>query len=149
MTEHHRIETLHARHSHVLMRFLVALTHGDRATAEDLTQETLLRAWRHIDDLPDTAEGERRWLLTVGRRLVIDTVRGKESRPKEVAGVDLDRVATGDDTPDAAIAVHSVVGAYRKLTPNHRAVLAQLYLQGLPIEEVAGRMRVPVGTVRS
>ena len=46
---------LHAEHSRPLFHFLLGLTNGERHTAEDLLQETMLRAWRYLDAVPDDA----------------------------------------------------------------------------------------------
>lgn len=144
-----RIDALHTAHSASLLRFLIGLTHGERHTAEDLVQETMLRAWRHVDTLPADPVRERRWLFTVARRLFIDVVRSRQSRPAEMPVVDMDRVSTAEDTAEVALAAHSVVTAFATLSNAHRDVLCDLHFRGRAPGEVARRMRVPVGTVKS
>jgi RNA polymerase sigma-70 factor (ECF subfamily) len=63
-----RMQALYRAHARPLYRFLLRITFGDPQAAEDLLQETLLRAWRHLDGLPAEADTLRSWLFTVGRR---------------------------------------------------------------------------------
>jgi RNA polymerase sigma-70 factor, ECF subfamily len=144
-----RMVSLHAEHSRDVSRFLLGLTKGERQTAEDLLQETMLRAWRHIDSLPEDTEGVRRWLFTVARRLVIDVVRMRHNRPAEVGAVDLNWIAARDDTTGSALAGASMRYAFDRLTPAHRDILSQVYVHGRSIDEVAELLGVPVGTVKS
>jgi len=144
-----RIDELHAAHSASLLRFLIALTHGERQTAEDLLQETMLRAWRHVDKLPTDYAGEKRWLFTVARRLLIDMVRSRQSRPAETPVFDMDWASTAEDTTDVAIATHSILTAFDKLSDAHRNVLSDLHFRGEAPVDVAKKLRVPVGTVKS
>jgi RNA polymerase sigma-70 factor (ECF subfamily) len=58
--------------------------HGDRQAAEDIVQETLLRAWTHPDALDPDRGSVRAWLFAVARNLIIDSVRAKQARPREV-----------------------------------------------------------------
>ena len=144
-----RINALHAAHSAGLLRFLVGLTHGERQTAEDLLQETMFRAWRHVDKLPADFASERRWLFTVARRLVIDMVRARRSRPCEMPVLDLDWASTTEDTTEVAIATHAILSAFDKLSDAHRNVLEDLHFRGEAPVDVARKLRVPVGTVKS
>src|SRR5665647_3726667 len=70
---------LHSDHARALWGFALRLTGGDRAHAEDVVQETLLRAWRDRRILRSTTAGTRAWLFTVARRLVIDEWRSSRS----------------------------------------------------------------------
>ncbi|MDT4932083.1 MAG: polymerase sigma-70 factor, subfamily [Pseudonocardiales bacterium] len=53
---------LYREHADALLSYVQRLMHGDRQLAEDIVQETLLRAWTHADRLP--ADAQRPWLLT-------------------------------------------------------------------------------------
>ncbi|MGJ6967676.1 sigma factor [Streptosporangium sp. G11] len=83
-----------------LRRYLVRLTQGQPEAAEDLLQETVLRAWRKVDDLPKEAESLRRWIFTVARNVVIDAVRTRMARPAEVYSDHGPWTATVDDDID-------------------------------------------------
>jgi RNA polymerase sigma-70 factor (ECF subfamily) len=144
-----RMTKLHADHARPLLRFLLRLTRGDSQTAEDLLQETMLRAWRHIDSLPTEPDRTRRWLFTVARRLAIDTFRMRQVRPVEVSLTDAHTMKTADDSIAMAMAAHSVCHAYTQLSSAHRHILAELYFQGRTTDETAARLGLPVGTVKS
>lgn len=144
-----RMTTLHTDHAAAVLRLLLVLTHGQRHTAEDLLQETMLRAWQHMDSVPTEADAARRWLLTVARRLVIDGVRRRLNRPAEVHLVDMTWIPGVDDTTGTALASHAVRQALGRLSPAQRNLLCEVYLVGRSPKEVAGRLGMPVGTVKS
>jgi RNA polymerase sigma-70 factor (ECF subfamily) len=144
-----RMEVLLDEHGPSLTRFVLGLTLGQRQTAEDLVQETMIRAWRNIDGFPADREEGRRWLFTVARRLVIDNVRRQKARPAEVAPLNTDQVVTGDETSSAALANQSLRDAVRGLGAAHREVIHEIYVRNRSVQEVADHLHIPVGTVRS
>ncbi|MFI7604315.1 sigma-70 family RNA polymerase sigma factor [Micromonospora sp. NPDC049366] len=137
-----------ATHRRPLNRFLLKLTSGNRQTAEDLLQETMIRAWRNLDVLPALEEARRRWLFTVARRLVIDDVRRRQVRPVEVP-LEVEPITRSDVTASAALANRALRDAVAGLSRAHRQVLHLVFFENLPLPEVARRLGVPEGTVRS
>ncbi|PYC66783.1 RNA polymerase subunit sigma, partial [Streptomyces tateyamensis] len=77
------MRALYRDHAGPLLGFVLHLVGGDRQRAEDVVQETLLRAWRHADQLDPNAGSLRPWLVTVARRIVIDGHRRAAARPPE------------------------------------------------------------------
>nr|WP_296073463.1 sigma-70 family RNA polymerase sigma factor [uncultured Actinoplanes sp.] len=144
-----RLAELHAEHSTALLNFLLGLTNGERHAAEDLLQETMIRAWRYLDRVPGDPEGARRWLFTVARRVTIDAVRMRQVRPAETNLLDLSRMPTTDDTTDTVVAADSLRRAVDTLSDAHRTILSELYFRGASARETANRLGVPVGTVKS
>ncbi|MEU5565279.1 MULTISPECIES: sigma-70 family RNA polymerase sigma factor [Micromonospora] len=140
---------VHAEHAEPLYRFLLRLSWGERQLAEDLLQETMLQAWRHLDRLPDSSESVRRWLFIVARRIAIDAARARQARPTEVGLSDLTRLPASGDVTEDVVAVQTVRRALPKLTPAHRAVLIELYYRGRSTDEAAARLGIPEGTVKS
>ena len=68
------MRALYAEHAGPLFAFALRLTAGDRQRAEDVVQETLLRAWRNAHKLDEQGSRSLRpWLMTVARRIVIDS----------------------------------------------------------------------------
>ncbi|MFN2517792.1 MAG: sigma factor, partial [Jatrophihabitantaceae bacterium] len=78
-TEAELLRTLHDEHARALWSYVVNLTNGDRAKAQDVVQETLLRAWRNPQVLDQSRGSARSWLFTVARRIVIDDWRAARS----------------------------------------------------------------------
>ncbi|MCX4416585.1 sigma-70 family RNA polymerase sigma factor [[Kitasatospora] papulosa] len=148
-TDERALAELQREHGPALFHFLLGLTFGDRQRAEDLLQETLVRAWQHPEAFDAPYESMRPWLFTVARRLAIDARRSRQARPTEVSDAVLESAPARDDT--AAAAVHSldVREAVRTLSPEHRAVLVQIYFRGLSVGETAQVLGIPPGTVKS
>src|SRR5687768_15416755 len=84
------IYRMHGRSVH---KYLRTLTNGDAQLAEDLLQETFLRAWR-TPRLAHRPEAARPWLVTVARNLVIDRVRHRNRRPLEAGDAALAHLPT-------------------------------------------------------
>lgn len=78
------VRALYEEHGRALLAYATRLT-GDRAAAEDVVQETLIRAWRHPDALLNGKGSVRGWLLTVARNIITDRHRARAARPTEVA----------------------------------------------------------------
>ncbi|MGW0436578.1 sigma-70 family RNA polymerase sigma factor [Micromonospora sp. NPDC003197] len=144
------MRAIHQNNSAPLLYFLRGLTPpGALPTAEDLVQETMLRAWRNLDAVPTEPESQRRWLFTVARRLAIDAYRKRQARPVEVSVIDTDLTDSGADGIGTMIAKLTLRHAVGQLSIAHRAVLSELYVQGHSLNEAAARLGVPVGTVKS
>lgn len=142
------IRQLYAEYGSALFTYVVRLLDGDRQQAEDILQETLLRAWRHPEALDPARGNVRPWLWTVARRLVIDRVRARRSRPPEVSDELLDVVESENDL-DRALEAWQIADALRSLTLEHRTVLVQTYYLGRTVAEAAAVLNIPVGTVKS
>jgi len=141
---------LHSEHARALWAFALHLTGGDRARAEDVVQETLLRAWRHPDVTADEERSARAWLFTVARNMIIDERRSARFRhetdipdPEQVAeNASPDEVDTALDR----ILLSTVLG---QLSDEHRAVVRRAYYQGLTTRQIAADLQIPEGTVKS
>jgi RNA polymerase sigma-70 factor (ECF subfamily) len=143
------VRQLYDRYADPLLRFLLRLTLGERPLAEDLLQETLLRAWRNLANLPAEPENRRKWLFTVARRVAIDAARARKARPAETVVTDFNRLQADGDEMETVVAVHTIREALSKLSPEHRAVLIELYYRGGSMAETAARLGIPGGTVKS
>jgi RNA polymerase sigma-70 factor (ECF subfamily) len=145
-----QMREIHRNHGGALLHFVRSLvSSGASHTAEDLVQETMLRAWRNLDAVPVEPESQRRWLFTVARRLAIDAYRKRQSRPVEVSLIDTEPAASGGEAAETVIAELTLRHAVGGLSPAHRSVLQELYVEGHTLDETATRLGVPVGTVKS
>jgi len=141
------IRTLFNEHGKAMLAYATRLT-GDRASAEDVVQEALLRAWRHPDSLTNVKGSVRGWLLTVIRNIVTDRVRARNARPAEVAESPT-TVPVEDDHADQVLNSMVVLEALDQLSTEHRVVLEQVYLRGCSVAEAAEVLGIPPGTVKS
>ncbi|MFI6446677.1 sigma-70 family RNA polymerase sigma factor [Kitasatospora sp. NPDC050543] len=142
------MRTLYQEHAGPLFGFVLRLVAGDRQRAEDIVQETLVRAWRNIHRLDVTAGSLRPWLVTVARRIVIDNHRSIQARPREVDASPLELLPAEDEL-DKALRLMTISEALDDLTEAHRAVIVETYLKGRTVNEAAVELGVPAGTVRS
>jgi len=139
---------LHDEHAAALWAFCLNLTGNDRARAEDVAQETLLRAWRNAAVLEESKGSVRSWLFTVARNIVIDEWRSKRTR-REVLTDDLGDLSAVEDRTDELLLSWVVAEAITQLSNEHRAVLLECYYRGRSVAEAARHLGVPEGTVKS
>jgi RNA polymerase sigma-70 factor (ECF subfamily) len=140
------VRALYDEHAAPLLRYAVHLMSGDRQRAEDIVQETLLRAWQH----PEAIAGRpaRPWLFAVARNLAIDSYRARRARPNEVGEGALEVMAAPDQA-ERALESWAVADALSSLRPEHKRVLLETYYRGKSVAEAATALGVPAGTVKS
>jgi RNA polymerase sigma-70 factor (ECF subfamily) len=141
------IRGIYEEHGRALLAYATRLT-GDHAAAEDVVQETVVRAWKHPEVLIKGKGSTRGWLLTVARNIVIDKARARGARPNEVAEQP-SRPPVERDHSEAVVNTTVVLGAMDKLSSSHREVLVELYFRGATVTEAATKLGIPAGTVRS
>lgn len=142
------LRALYDEHGGPLLGYVLRLTGGDRGQAEDVMQETLLRAWRH----PEALAGRpvRPWLFTVARNLVVDAHRARRARPQETGITEqVLMTAAGSDDIDRALESWTVAEALADLSAPHRAVLVETYYRGRSVAEASKTLGIPPGTVKS
>ena len=131
-----------------LMAYVLRLTAGDRQHAEDVVQETMVRAWRQVGKLDLTDSSLMPWLATVARRIVIDDKRRRSVRPTETGDEMLENAPVADSTEDLLRKV-VVTEALQVLSAAHREVLSETILRDRTVNQAAEVLGIPVGTVKS
>ena len=131
---------------------------GDRDEADDVVQETTIRAWDRIEELREPA-AVMGWLSRIARNAARDRVRWWRRRPRESfdeAGPALAAVLAAAATaplPDEALASaqvgEAVTRAVAALPAKHREILLLRESDGMSYEEIAEALDIPVGTVES
>ena len=143
------MRVLYDEHGAALWRYAVRLT-GDRARAEDVVQETLLRAWQHPEVTEDTERSARAWLFTVARNMIIDERRSPRFRRENGS---LESVKepenTGPDEVNAALDRLLLGDAMAQLSQEHRAVIRRSYYLGWTTTQIAEDLQIAEGTVKS
>lgn len=143
---------LHDEHAAVLWRYALRLT-GDRARAEDIVQETLLRAWQHpqvLENSADTGRSTRAWLFTVARHMIIDESRSARYRA-HVSSLDSPNAPeqAGPDEVDSALDRMLIADAMAQLSNEHREVVQRSYYRGWTTAQIADDLGIAEGTVKS
>lgn len=141
------IRAVYEQHGQAVLAYATRLT-GNRAAAEDVLQETLVRAWRHSEVLVNGKGSVRAWLLTVAGHIVVDRARAMAARPREVAESPA-QPSMERDHADQVIDSMDLFEALQKLSEEHREVIVQLYFRGCSLLEASEALGVPEGTVKS
>jgi RNA polymerase sigma-70 factor (ECF subfamily) len=121
-------------------RFVAALV--DTASADDLTQETYLRAFRGLGEFAGRSSA-RTWLLSIARHVCADHIRTAQRRRRLAAAL-----PEPGPVPDPAGLV-GTLDLVRGLPEERREAFVLTQLVGLSYEEAAASCGVPVGTIRS
>ncbi|TYK53107.1 sigma-70 family RNA polymerase sigma factor [Actinomadura decatromicini] len=139
---------LYREYHRPLTSFVMRLTAGDRQWAEDVVQETFIRAWKSADRLDSSTGSLMPWLATVARRIVIDNRRSRDLRPPEVGDQALAHLPIADEMESL---LHKVVvaEALNALSAPHRDVLTETVLRDRSVNQAAEVLGIPVGTVKS
>ncbi|WP_414636025.1 sigma-70 family RNA polymerase sigma factor [Actinophytocola sp.] len=142
------VRMLYREFGGMLFGHVLRLTGNDRQWAEDVVQETLVRAWRNADRLDREPGMLRAWLFTVARRIVIDGRRSHSARPREVDLAPLEVVPIPDRS-EQSLSAMVVADALQGLRAEHREAVEETYLKGRTVNEAAVVLGIPPGTVKS
>ena len=118
---------------------------GDAGLAEELVQETFLRLWRSADRYDRERGAPSTFIFTIARRLAIDLWRRPSSRPFAESTDD----APGPDAVERVIVQLTVRDALDSLSDAQREVLELSYDRDLKQSEIAERLGIPLGTVKT
>jgi RNA polymerase sigma-70 factor (ECF subfamily) len=141
------VRQLYSRHYKTLHSYVRRFC-PDRASADDIVQETFIRAWRHLPQLVTDDRPVRPWLFRVARNLLIDADRAARSRPVTVPAQPAEDART-DSGLDQVLDRQLVSGALQHLSPAHRTVLVETFYNGGTLTTVARQLGIPPGTARS
>jgi RNA polymerase sigma-70 factor (ECF subfamily) len=142
------VTALYRAYRDPLLTFVLRLTAGDRGQAEDVVQETMVRAWREAGRLDLSGPSLLPWLTTVARRIVIDEHRRRQLRPA-VRHEDSIADAAVDDESTATLLRVAVAEAMQELSRAHREVVSETILRDRTACQAAEVLGIPVGTVKS
>jgi len=126
---------------------------GDRAEAEDVLQDIYMTVWRKAAGFDPTRASPITWLVAIARNRAIDRLRSRGSA-RRFAPIDAAaEVADGAPTPEIAVedseAYARLHGCLQALAGHERSALNGAFFDGNTYEELAVRMNVPLGTMKS
>ena len=138
------------RHYDSLMGYLYRMARGDRALAQDLAQETFLRALRGIGGY-QYPRPFKPWLYAIATNLARNYYTSADMRHTESADDDADYAS--DDAPDGALLereeARTVIAALDTLPDHQREVIVLSFYQSLSLQAIADTLDIPLGTVKS
>jgi len=122
---------------------------GDASQAEELVQETFVRLWQSAGRY-DPAQGSvGTWVRMLARRVAVDLHRRAAVRPRAAAGELAEDAAVSEDATERSLVGLDVREALESLSPDHREVLVLGYDEDLTQREIAERLSLPLGTVKT
>jgi RNA polymerase sigma-70 factor (ECF subfamily) len=142
---------LYDRYVDVVFRFLLHRV-GDRATAEDFTSETFVRALRRIDSLSFQGRDIGAWLVTIARNIVLDHVKSSRFR-LEVTTADMrdaDRATAGpEEAVLQSLTNAELLAVVQQLSADQRECVVLRFMQGLSVAETAAAMGRKDGAIKA
>jgi RNA polymerase sigma-70 factor (ECF subfamily) len=130
---------------------LAATMTGDRSTAEEIAQETFVRAWRHASAYDPRRARVATWLLSITRNLSIDHLRGRRSDPIDPSDLAArERALWTTPNPDEwAAEVSELRDQLETLPDEQRRALLLASLFGYTAAEIGEIDGIPVGTAKT
>ena len=124
---------------------------SDRAEAEDLLQDVYINVWRRAAAFDATRGSAMTWLIALARNRAIDRLR--EHRESTLDDADALAIHSDDPTPsrlaEASEARLRLERCLQLLQPQHRNAVREAFFSGLAYSELAQRLDVPLGTLKS
>ena len=125
---------------------------GDRATAEDVTSETFVRALRRIDSLSFQGRDVGAWLVTIARNIIRDQVKSSRYR-LEVSTADMRDADRATDGPEDAVVQlltnEQLLACVQQLGSEQQECIALRFLQGMSVSETAQIMGKKEGAIKA
>ncbi|HZN29264.1 MAG TPA: sigma-70 family RNA polymerase sigma factor [Xanthobacteraceae bacterium] len=126
---------------------------NDRGEAEDVLQEVYVTVWRKAATFDPTRASPITWLVAIARNRAIDRLRvtavSRRMEPIEAADAVSDPAPVALERVELTQQHARLAGCLEELEPRHSAAIRAAFLDGITYEELAERMRVPLGTMKS
>jgi RNA polymerase sigma-70 factor, ECF subfamily len=151
--DHDALGEIYDRHGRLVYSLALRIVR-DQSDAEDVSQEVFSQAWR-LAKRYDAARGTvLGWLLTLTRSRAIDRIRGRKSRPEPVmddSSLDeiADRLVPQDEQLAWAGQAAQIRAALDGLSTLQRVAIELAFYEGLTHAEIAERLELPLGTVKT
>ncbi|MGB7859773.1 MAG: sigma-70 family RNA polymerase sigma factor [Acidimicrobiia bacterium] len=141
------IRRVHAEHGATLYGWALR-RFGDPSDAEEVVAESLVKAWRKYDQFDPARGSEKSWLFGILRNTAADHYRSNARHLRIVtdSAIPEDESASDIDLVDESSVVRD---ALMELSESHREVLVDAYYAGRSVTQIARRLGIPAGTVKS
>jgi len=121
--------------------------------AEEIAQTTLLTVWRKAAQFDPASAGAAAWIFTIARNLRIDSARQAARRTKAAVSAERDETPEVADSPETMMVrcddVSRVEAALQRLSEEQSKVIRMSFIEEQPHGEIAERLGLPLGTVKS
>jgi len=133
-----------------LIYILIVRIVRNPAVAEDLVQESFLRAWNRANQLSDEYSGVGPWLVMIARHCALDYLKSSQAHLSTQSSLDDVKppVITIDNEILASDRARQIEGAFRNLSENQKQVIQLAFYEGLSQAAIAERLDQPLGTVK-
>ena len=132
-----------------LVRSIAHRRDHHRGSGDDLVQETMLRLWRSAHRFDPDRGTEPAFVAAVARNAAIDMARHRATRPATPTADIAALVPPGASPTEHVADAMAVRAALGHLTPGQRELVRLAYFEHLTQQEIAGRLGLPLGTVKS
>ncbi len=137
------------RHFTPLIRSIARRSCSEVTTPDDLVQETMLRLWRSAERFDPARGTETTFVASVARNAAIDMARRRACRPAVSAADPAELAPPATSPTDRVATVVTVRAALAELPAASRELLRLAYFEQLTQREIADRLGIPLGTVKS
>ena len=139
------------RYAQIIFNLCVRIL-KDEAEAQDVLQEIFLQIWRDAERFDASRASVKTWLFTIARSRSLDRYRSRKvagTRIEDKPDDQLQQIPDRVDLQNASVTQQYVINALARLSAEQRLVLELSYYEGLTQEEIAERLREPLGTIKS
>ncbi len=121
--------------------------------AEEIAQTTMLTVWRKAAQFDPASAGAAAWIFTIARNLRIDSARRAARQAKAAVSAERDETPEIVDSPETVMTrrddVSRVAAALLRLSEEQSTVIRMSFIEEQPHGEIAARLGIPLGTVKS
>lgn len=141
-------EVLYDQYAPALYGIILKILQQDAASAQDSLQDSFVKIWKNISSYDESRGSVFTWMLTIARRTALDKLDSIKN--KKIQNLDSpvniaqDRFQTHSSVD--GIGVRDLVD---KLQPDHQILISLAYFQGYTQDEIARRLNMPLGTVKT
>jgi len=149
--ERRAFDLFYERYAQIIFNLCVRILR-DEAEAQDVLQEIFLQVWRDAGRFDSSRASVKTWLFTIARSRSLDRYRSRKtvtSRLEDQSEDQFQQIPGKEDLQGASVMQQYVRSALNRLSREQRIVLELSYYDGLTQEEIAARLKEPLGTIKS